>query len=394
MAEGLPREIEPRRLVDGVAYALPRRPLGGLRWVAAGVVAFGLVFAGMPLAAAIGSLPASPGLLDLVSLALSLLFVAVGAAVSMAGLALLRGHCVIELRPAGLVATERMGPFRWRRRRATAGLQHVEVSRGTTRVNGRLVTEGTLAEMSAMIGRFESGPPFLLAFGYPESWLAAVASNLVVDLETVRPSGLIGHGPPVTVQVVRPAADLAPDETPVEKPASSGVDLQPSPDGITLTIPPAGVVKGSRGLFAFSVLWNGFMTAFTIAVITGITSINASCDTALLVTLCAGFWAIGIIMLLAAVNMGKRHAIIDVVGDVLLINRSNLFGIKSHQWPREELETVAVGPSGLEMNDVPVLELKVRPREGRPVGLFAGRDEQELRWIAWTLRDRLDLTRP
>ena len=65
--------------------------------------------------------------------------------------------------------------------------------------------------------------------------------------------------------------------------------------------------------------------------------------------------------------MGRRHAIIDVVDDVLLINRKNIFGIKSHQWPRDELGSIAVGPSGIEVNEVPVLELKVRPRQGRRV---------------------------
>ena len=94
-------------------------------------------------------------------------------------------------------------------------------------------------------------------------------------------------------------------------------------------------------------------------------------------------------MMVGAVNMGRRHAIMDIVGDVLLINRRNLFGIKSHQWTRAELESVVVGDSGMAVNDIPVLELQVKPVTGREVGLFAGRNEDELRWIAWTLRRRL-----
>ncbi len=50
---------------------------------------------------------------------------------------------------------------------------------------------------------------------------------------------------------------------------------------------------------------------------------------------------------------------------------------------------VIVGPSGMEINDIPLLELHVKPVSGREVGLFAGRDEDELRRIAWTLRRRL-----
>ncbi len=159
-----------------------------------------------------------------------------------------------------------------------------------------------------------------------------------------------------------------------------------------MTVPPAGLFKGSKGLFAFSILWCGFMVVFSgfsvaVPLVTG----SFSGQLWPFVAGCAVFWAIGIAVLVAAVNMGRRHAIIDVVDDVLLINRKSLFRIKSHQWPRQELETVTVGPSGIESNDVPILELKVRLRAGKDVGMFAGRDQAELRWMAWVLTDCLNL---
>ena len=43
------------------------------------------------------------------------------------------------------------------------------------------------------------------------------------------------------------------------------------------------------------------------------------------------------------------------------------------------------------MNERPVLELQVRPREGAQVGLLAGRDEEELHWIATRLRRALTM---
>ena len=55
-------------------------------------------------------------------------------------------------------------------------------------------------------------------------------------------------------------------------------------------------------------------------------------------------------MMVGAVNMGRRRAIVDVVVDVLLINRRNFFGIKCQQWTRAELESLTVGPSGMEVN--------------------------------------------
>jgi len=41
------------------------------------------------------------------------------------------------------------------------------------------------------------------------------------------------------------------------------------------------------------------------------------------------------------------------------------------------------------VNNRPVIELQVHPRVGKKVGLLAGRDETELRWMATQLRRAL-----
>ena len=41
----------------------------------------------------------------------------------------------------------------------------------------------------------------------------------------------------------------------------------------------------------------------------------------------------------------------------------------------------------MEVDDIPVLELKVKAVKGKTIGLFAGRAEDELRWIAWRLHE-------
>ena len=107
---------------------------------------------------------------------------------------------------------------------------------------------------------------------------------------------------------------------------------------------------------------------------------------------CAAFWAIGIGLFVAALNMAKRQAIVDVVGDSLLINRKSLFGFKQDEWTRDDLVNVKVGPSGMEVNDVPVLALVISPRGASNMTLFSSRDDDELRWLAWELRRALGLT--
>lgn len=381
------------RVGDAIAFELPRRPLGGLKVGAAFMVAFGLAFAAAPLATAVAGLGASPDPFDLIFLAFSLIFVAGGGLVALLGLAAVAGCSSVVIRPGTIVAVERLGPLRWRRSAPAAGLQRLEVIRGRTRINGRPVREGPAAELSALSAEFEDGRRFLLVVCYPESWLLPLADTLSAELVEDRPAVLVGREEPPAVEVVRVDAD---DEgrrgAPVARPAGSTVTLAENPDGITLTIPPAGLRKGSRGLFAFAVLWCGFMTVFTTGIVAGpLLGASFSGSIWAMVGFCALFWAIGVFLIVASINMGRRRAIIDVVDDVLLINRANLFGLKSHQWDGAELETVIVGPSGLEVNEVPVLELKVCPKTGREVGLFAGRDADELRWIAWKVRERLRL---
>jgi hypothetical protein len=43
------------------------------------------------------------------------------------------------------------------------------------------------------------------------------------------------------------------------------------------------------------------------------------------------------------------------------------------------------------VNDVPIIELQIHPVSGKKAGFFAGRDEQELLWMATELRRALQL---
>ena len=122
--------------------------------------------------------------------------------------------------------------------------------------------------MSALRAEFETGGPFVLAVGYPASWLLAIAQQLKADLPTLCPATLFDNDETVTVEVVRHTDEAATDE-PVNRPADTAITVDENPDGLTITIPPAGVRKGSKGLFAFSVAWCGFMVVFTGATVAG-----------------------------------------------------------------------------------------------------------------------------
>jgi hypothetical protein len=77
------------------------------------------------------------------------------------------------------------------------------------------------------------------------------------------------------------------------------------------------------------------------------------------------------------------------VGEQLMVMQSGPLGSKRWEWPREKVARIAVGPSGMAVNDVPVLELQIHAKAGKKMGLLAGRDEAELHWLATRLRRAL-----
>jgi hypothetical protein len=190
----------------------------------------------------------------------------------------------------------------------------------------------------------------------------------------------------VTDTMAEPGAEAAVDE-----PVGTTIRVEPTSDGLTITVPPAGVWKGSKGLFSFALLWIAFTAVF--AVLTVI--VPPATGKGLQVPFLLGstlFVAIGFTMLAFAVNAGRRLAIFDVVGDTLLVNRKNLFGLRQHEWPRERLQRVGIGPSGVEINDRPVMELQVVDTDDCKTGLLSERSDEEIRWVAHLVRRGLGMS--
>src|SRR5262249_39837496 len=106
------------------------------------------------------------------------------------------------------------------------------------------------------------------------------------------------------------------------------------------------------------------------------------------------FWLAGIGIFLAAWNMGKREAVIAVVGPTMMVLQTGLFGSKRREWARSEIRTVMVGASGMEVNDTPVLELQIQGQSEKLLGFLSGRDERELAWMATVLRHTLNASAP
>jgi hypothetical protein len=173
----------------------------------------------------------------------------------------------------------------------------------------------------------------------------------------------------------------------LDRPADSQVAVENCADGVTLTVPPAGIWYGSKGLFPFAILWLGLTTAIGAIFITSMYKVGRY-DFWPLAGI-ALFAVIGVLMLAGAVQMGRRRAVLAVVGDRLLVLQSGPLGSKPRDWSQNQLADIRTGPSGMKSGDIPVIELQVVLRDGKHVDLLSGHDEEELRWLATVLKRAL-----
>jgi hypothetical protein len=371
--------------VDGeLRFDLPVRPLGGARWLGLVPIVFGIVFVWGPaqwFADALQGLVHDD--LDVAAIGsalFGLLFVVAGSIPIALGLWFIAGRCQIGWSPSGLRVTERLGPLRWTRRMPREPVKRLAVSAGTSTNKASAAAPKEFDGFAALMVEFVSGTKKLLALGYPKPMLLKVAEQL---------RSYIGGG---EVEVVTPTAFDEPDEPPVEQPPGSAIVTEEHGDELRFLVPPAGLVRGSSGLFVFGILWCLFMAVITGAFLFAGSSGQDQPEWFVWLIMIL-FWAVGIGMLLAAINMGRRMAVIRVAGRHLVIETVSLFGSQRRSWAPSEVAAVRVDASGMEVNDKPVLELQIHPVSGKKVGLLAGRDVDELRWMAGRVRQRLGVER-
>ncbi len=253
------------------------------------------------------------------------------------------------------------------------------------RVNDAPVTTGPLANLGALTAEFEEGKPRLVVLGYPRDWLQALAEDL-----STRLGASVSTAAAPKVERVDGQANPPQFADVTEKPATSQVRTEPRPNGLLLVVPPAGLRKGSKGLFAFAIIWCLFMAVFTGLMV--FANGNKSKGPPWFIWIfVGGFWLIGVSLLAGAINMGRRRAMLLVEDGELRVAQDDLFGAKRRTWCREEIAAIRADASGMAVNHVPIIELQIHPVSGRKAGFFAGRDERELRWMATELRRALQL---
>jgi hypothetical protein len=332
-----------------------------------------------------GSSGGADGFFNLFMLVFLLAFCLAGLIPAVFGLLILIGRCRVEWKDGRLRAAEVLGPFHWTRRLPRKSIVRLEVG-GPEAMNRRGASApqpANLPNISALVAVFEDGTKKLLLLGYPKEWLLGVAGELKGHV-----GGTATAYTPVPVQVVENPFQNASDEDVLNQPAGSQVQMVEGGSSLRLSIPPAGLWRGSKGFIWFPLVWCVFLALITIAVVLHPPHPQGPGSPVFPFLL---VWAIGLGLLAFAVNLGRRSAELTVEGRQLRVTTKGLFGAKQRTWSRADLAAIRADRSGMEVNNRPVIELQIHPRLGKKVGFLGGRDEAELRWLATRLRQALQV---
>ena len=381
------------RLQSGgrVSWKLPSREKvpGALAWI---LMAFGLVgcvFMFFWIRQAIGicgfldeNPPPLPfQLFGLVFAAVGIPGLGISLGILIAGWGLKSGNfrTEINLGDGRLKATERVPPFRWRWSRPALEIEKVVVSK----IQGKI---GPGSEMLAAIkieGDFKK--PLLIAPGYSEIILESLATEIAESLK-----GNVSHVIEVSEEIEKLDTHTPDPLTSydLKEPAFTDLHCEHLGDGgIAFDIPRQGLKGPGKGVAFFAAIWNLF--CLFIAGVFFATGAFEDDDAPIWVLALFGlvFFGAGIGMAVFALDLCLRRAVIGIQDGSLRLRRIRpLQGKADLVIPLEEIADIQVAPSGTEVNNEPILELRIERLNAKKLGLLSQVPESELRWIAAHLR--------
>lgn len=376
----LPREIQTEHWPEQTRYDLPRRPLGHLRWIGLVPIGFGVLFAQMPVRSMISFAQrvaeGKGGAPELVFTVFLSLFVLAALIPFGLGLFILAGRARVVVRNNRMIITEIAGPFRHSRKLRFEEVDRLELRSGLSREEGPSSDVGSLGRFAVLTAQLKDGKQRVVLMGYPAEWLEALAEEL---------SGLMQlKGAPVAVRRIEGQA-LGGEVVVEEKagpPPGTNILLTRQVNGLRIEVPPKGFRGNSGSLLGLGLFWCLFMVIFSFL------ARSAPWPAWLFLLV---FWAVGLGMVLGAINLARRRFTIQVEDDRARVEQKGPFGLKSWAWDKSELAAVRADASGVKINNVPVLELQWHLVSGQKIGTLGGRSEAELQWVAAELRQTLNV---
>ncbi len=376
--------IRVERDFRGARLILPPRPAGALRVPAAVVAVAGLavaVWMGLWLAVGLrrglSGLALLPAIPKAVVLYFALRFSSLAQALRQG-----RSHCEIVVREGWLRWAEYGGFVRW------VGIRRLDAIVKFVRSDAVLAPQGAAAPSvwPSLIAMDRRNRPLPLAFGYP----APVLDELTAHLKTIVPDAFPAESaappPAFTQETIEPQAPAPLREEP---PPGTRIRMETLPDGVAFVIPPVGLARGSHGLFPLGIFWTALTAVIGVAALAGGKAAeSAGWLIGLFILL---FVAVGIGLMLGGIRMGRRQTLIAATRGYLAVRQSSPFGVKEIRLEAAEVDDVRLGPSGMEVNNRPVMELQIRTRDGKTRGWLSECRREEKEWIAARLRRALGL---
>ncbi len=398
----------------GKQWRLPHRPWGAgwfLPWI---FIAVGIAIAAIfgingPVTLPNFSDDTFAAIFDLVWLIGDVVFSAVGLLLITLGLAFRYARTTVTLSQNEITTTDQFGLLYWTRRLNTAHITGFEINVGTSSTNGGpsvpMENVTMLIAPTDLPAKFKKEKnkqhDFIIAWGYPKTWMQQLADALTEDAKSINP---VLADLETTTTFGSGDRDERSDavETPVDPPKDTNILLLRETDGLTINIPPKGIMRGSKGLAFFAILWNGFiLLTLGMIVFTMLTPNNPNTsgpDSPWTLLFFLPFIAVGVGLAVFSVHAGKSQASLVIIGSgetavLAYIRISPVLKTREMNWSANEISHLCVGDSNMSVNDVPVQELQVYPKQSKKVGLLAQLDDEELKWIAYELRQQLGVSK-
>ncbi len=394
MTTPLPPEIRAEPTRHGTRYVLPRRQTGQMKAVGCFAIGFGCLFGGFAVFWTIGAAVMTQkngfNVGGLFFALFGIPFILVGLSIIGFGVMSMIGHCEMESEGGELRVRERGGPFHWTRRFKQGAIRRFMLASGAARINDQPVTSGPLSDVGTLMAEMDDGKPRLVVLGYPRALIEALANELSAKVASQTGSPL---GVTKIFQPGESTTESLLNEERHDPPPATNIRITPQGDAILAVLPPSGFKGQARSLLVFAIIWLA-ISSVILAVFAGVAlSDNVKGDKPpwFVFVFLAGFEAIGVGMLLGAINLARRKASLRGSPADLMIVRQSPFGSKTFKLARTELNFIRVGPSGMAVNDVPVMELQVVGADGKKHGFFAGRTNEELAWLATELRRTMNV---
>jgi hypothetical protein len=416
----LPDEIGVRELADGgLLFRLPRRPAGNRRWTAIGPLILGLLIASWPIVGIVFFLTGGPppqGRMLGVAIFAPLgcfgpICFPLGGYLVFKGLCGLYGHDEILVRDGRLNVIEWCGPLHWTRRHDLTSIRgfrvEYDVAPSLPRSLGEITSwppgwtrDPTLRQLAQLKADFDQGKTTTVCSGYPREWLlplAEVLSRCCPRLGRDLPAS--DSQPPVSEESLNPAVITER----FRQPSNSSAVVELEGGVFTITIPPAGLLRGmNRFMLIWCLGWNvcvwPFTALFLPAAFAGKVDLEGATNPlhpGWAVCFLTPFWLLAVGSLLGMIHCARRRTRFTVSPTQLAIEQFGVFGRTNYSWPARSLRFIQVQSKYTSDKDGGgswSISLVVQPQEGQPLSLLEYRPKPELEWVATALREVLGLT--